>query len=59
MNNDVENLLQIEKILQELNNAFEPIGKDIEKKLKTLESITGVKEDYSFKPFTMDDITKE
>ena len=59
MNNDVQNLLQMEKILQELNNAFEPIGKDIEKKLKVLESITGVKEDDSFKPFTMDDITKE
>lgn len=56
MNNDVQNLLQMEKILQELNNAFEPIGKDIEKKLKTLESITGVKEDYSFKPLTMEDL---
>jgi hypothetical protein len=49
-------LKDMDKILENLNSAFEPISKEIEQNLKKLEKITGIKEDYSFKPFSMEDL---
>lgn len=49
-------LKDIDKILENLNSSFEPISKEIEQNLKKLEKITGIKEDYSFKPFSMEDL---
>ena len=50
---------EINQILDNLNKAFEPITNDIDNKLKFLQSYIQDNRDLSFKPLTMEDITKE
>ena len=57
--NEVEKILQLDKILEDLNKAFEPITKDMESNLKILQDFVGDKSGLDFKPITMDEIDTE
>ena len=49
---------EIENLIQQINDALEPISKEIEQNLKSLEKYTGVEETYTYDPITMEDIKK-
>lgn len=57
--NDIEKILNMEKILQDLNDAFDPIMQDMESNLKILQDFVGDKSGLDFNPITMEDISQE
>lgn len=57
--NDIEKILNMEKMLQDLNDAFDPIMQDMESNLKILQDFVGDKSGLDFNPITMEDISQE
>lgn len=57
--NDIEKILNMEKMLQDLNDAFDPIMQDMESNLKILQDFVGDKSGLNFNPITMEDISQE